>query len=152
MDTKYKFQCIITLGPGRNTTVNRVRISLDQNTWYDKSVSDRIGLSITEFLSPGNHRLVVDFLDKPDQDLDQSLKIHSLCINSVSDSRFIWAGIYRPRYPNSWYYQQIEKGIILDDELTNIDYLGWPGTWTLDFTSPVFTWIHQIQSLGWIYD
>ena len=51
-----------------------------------------------------------------------------------------------------WYYQQIEKGIILDDELTNIDYLGWPGTWTLDFTSPVFTWIHQIQSLGWIYD
>lgn len=152
MDIKYKFQCTIGLSPGRDTPVDQVKISLDQDLWYDGPILEPIELSVMEFLSPGIHRLTVDFLHKSDPIVNPSLKIHSLSINSVTDPRFIWAGIYCPEYPRLWYDQQVEKGIILGTELTDTDYLEWPGTWRLDFTSPVFTWIHQMQGLGWIYD
>jgi hypothetical protein len=36
--------------------------------------------------------------------------------------------------------------------LKNHTYLSWNGKWTLTFDVPVFTWIHRVQNLGWIYD
>lgn len=31
-------------------------------------------------------------------------------------------------------------------------YIAWNGVWILNFTVPVYTWMHQTQNLGWIYD
>ena len=40
--------------------------------------------------------------------------------------------------------------------LTSIDpyenYVDWNGIWVLDFTVPVYTWLHKVLGLGWIYD
>ena len=30
-------------------------------------------------------------------------------------------------------------------------YLGWNGRWVLEFETPVFTWIHRLEDLGWLY-
>lgn len=35
---------------------------------------------------------------------------------------------------------------------TNATYLGWNGLWVLEFELPIFTWIHKLENLGWIYD
>jgi hypothetical protein len=29
--------------------------------------------------------------------------------------------------------------------------MGWNGRWELNFRVPIFTWIHQLENLGWIY-
>jgi len=34
----------------------------------------------------------------------------------------------------------------------NSNYLGWNGEWRLEFTTPIFTWLHKTQHLGWIYE
>lgn len=79
-----------------------------------------------------------------DGNRDTAIIIEDIRINGISDQKFIWAGIYRPAYP-AHYDPKVA-------ELTNIPYLGFNGTWKLDIPAPLFTWIHQIQGLGWIYD
>jgi hypothetical protein len=95
--------------------------------------------------------LAVELFGKSDLDPEQAVKITKLSFYGISDPRFIWRGEYRPCYPDLWAKQQQDQGIELLPVLTNTDYLGWNGTWCLKFDVPIFTWIHQVQDLGWIY-
>lgn len=36
-------------------------------------------------------------------------------------------------------------------EYTKPSYLGWNGMWKFQFEIPIFTWIHKLEGLGWIY-
>jgi hypothetical protein len=96
----------------------------------------------------------IELLNKTDKDtvpelgLDKALKIQNIGFFGISDPRFVWLGEYRPVYPEPWHSQQITKPPKI---LRNVDYIGWPGVWTLKFNVPVFTWIHQVQGHGWLY-
>ena len=91
--------------------------------------------------------LRVSLLNKSDNDPTTAVIIQELCINGISDPKFVWAGTYYPDYPKVWAKQQRD----LDLAITNTNYLGWNGTWNLDITIPAFTWMHQTLNLGWIY-
>jgi hypothetical protein len=95
--------------------------------------------------------LEVELFDKSDLDAEQAVQITKLSFYGISDPRFVWRGEYRPCYPELWAKQQHDQGIELPQVLTNTNYLGWNGTWCLKFDVPIFTWIHQVQDLGWIY-
>lgn len=90
----------------------------------------------------------VDLVHKSDQDQHQAVIIDNIKFFGISDPRFVWLGQYTPDYPKIWFSQQHPTPA---RQLTNTDYLGWNGTWKLDFAVPVFTWIHQVQNLGWIH-
>ena len=92
--------------------------------------------------------LEIVFMNKPDTDPDMAVIINSIEFFGISDPRFVWAGVYTPQYPEPWFSEQKEKPPVC---LTNQNYLGWNGKWRLDFSVPVFTWIHQTLNLGWIY-
>ena len=81
---------------------------------------------------------------KMDEGLDMSVEIASVSFEGMTLDRFKWAGEYYPEYP-AW---------ITDGEqvIKQITYLGWNGRWVINFTTPIFTWIHQIENLGWIYN
>lgn len=132
--------------------------------WFHKFPTGRIGVNgnLTEFIlkeptwfhfkldQPRDSKitLTVEYygkgiLDTKDN-LDTSIVIEEVKLNDLSDPCFVWAGIYYPNYPD-YYKNKIPK-------LTNINYLGWNGTWHLELTVPIYTWIHKIQNLGWIYD
>jgi hypothetical protein len=83
------------------------------------------------------------------QNLDKAIVIEWIRFFGIQDPKFVWQGRYRPVYPEPWYSQQVTPPSV---ELSNICYLGWNGTWRLDFDVPIFTWIHQVQNHGWIYD
>ena len=83
----------------------------------------------------------------PSQGLDKAVIVESISFFDITDPQFVWAGEYRPCYPEPWASQQTN----LETVLKNHNYLGWNGKWTLTFDVPVFTWIHKIQNLGWIY-
>jgi hypothetical protein len=153
MTTTYPVKLSITLKPIWHQYPPRVRIGLDQNlTEIDVQDTTTINFEVES-----NHSitLTVELLNKhdsdtvPEQGLDKAVIIESVSFFGIADPQFIWAGEYRPCYPEPWYSEQTVKPAPL---LKNHTYLCWNGKWTLTFEVPVFTWIHQIQDLGWIYD
>jgi hypothetical protein len=92
--------------------------------------------------------LEVVFVNKPASDADMAVIIDKIEFFGISDPKFVWAGIYTPDYPEPWYSQQIEKP---PAKLLQQNYMGWNGRWRLDFSVPVFTWMHKTLNLGWIY-
>ena len=123
---------------GINNDIQRIILSENQTFHY-------------EFDTDKSVVLTVELLNKTDADtvngLDKAVIIESVSFFGISDPKFAWAGEYRPEYPEPWASQQHE----LKSLLKSHTYLSWNGKWTLTFTVPVFTWIHQIQDLGWIY-
>lgn len=109
------------------------------------------------FQAQGQQTLAIDFYNKtdsdsqPDRGLDKAVIIQSISFFGITDPRFIWVGHYQPQYPEPWASQQRAQGLVLDPVLTNVDRMGWNGRWWLDFDLPIFTWIHNLQNLGWIY-
>jgi hypothetical protein len=130
----------------------RVLVCLDEHKVWDGPISHTRIFRLSRQLLWGSHSLTIELVDKSDLDSAQAIKINDLTIGDISSPRFVLRGYYRPRSPEPWATQQREKGTILQPEISNTDYLGWNGIWRLDFTAPVFTWIHQVEDLGWIYE
>lgn len=102
-----------------------------------------------EFNTDSNiETLLIEHSQKTATDPDTAVIIDSISFFGIRDPKFIWKGIYFPNYPEPWASQQLTP---LPVEITGQTYLGWNGTYRLDFDVPVFTWIHQVQNLGWIY-
>lgn len=126
----------ILIGVNGNSSV----ISVSEDTWFNYNYKT----------SDSNGKLHIEFFGKSDSDTivetnqDKAIIIEQIKLNGIHRPSFVWQGEYRPNYP-----------IHLKNEpevLRAHTYLGWNGIWTLDFTIPVFTWIHKIENLGWIYD
>jgi len=100
----------------------------------------------------GPGKLQVDFFGKSIDDTniytgqDTAIIIKEITLNGISDPRFVWAGIYYPIYPDWIDHSE------LTPTLSPHTYLGWNGSWILNFKLPIFTWIHKINGMGWIYD
>lgn len=118
---------------------------------------DRTTTISFDFCGQGPQVLSVDLLNKTDRDtrldlgLDKAVVIEKISFFGITDPRFIWAGRYRPIYPEPWASQQRALGQDPPQILGDQDRLSWNGHWWLDFDLPVFTWIHHVQNLGWIY-
>jgi hypothetical protein len=102
-----------------------------------------------DFFANTQSSIVVTHRNKSSDDPLTAVIIKNVSFFRISDPRFVWQAQYRPEYPEPWASNQPNK---LNEVLCQHTYLGWNGTWTLDFEVPVFTWIHKIQNLGWIYD
>ena len=104
-------------------------------------------------LSKGNHNIWFDFTNKDYLDsqlengLDMAVEIVSVTIEGMTLDRFRWAGEYRPIYPEPWASTQHD----LLPNIKSATYMGWNGRWNLPFTTPIFTWIHRLENLGWLY-
>tara|TARA_B110000977_G_scaffold198822_1_gene284595 strand:+ start:187 stop:663 length:477 start_codon:yes stop_codon:yes gene_type:complete len=113
---------------------------------------------IDKNLASGDHCLEIYFTNKTDGDtipekkLDKAVLIDFVKFEDMDVDRTKWAGIYEPDYPNIWYSEQVKQGSTPDKFLKNSTYLGWNGVWRLTFQSPVYTWIHKLENLGWIYN
>jgi hypothetical protein len=101
-----------------------------------------------EFESTGSCELTIELIDKTAQ---EAVVIESISFFDIEDPKFVWAGVYTPEYPEPWATEQRDQGVVLKPHLCPHTYLGWNGKWTLTFDLPVFTWIHRVQNLGWIY-
>jgi hypothetical protein len=126
-------------------------VSIDDLVIYQDVVKKSFCLCYDQHLTPGNHKLKIDHKNKSCQDSSTALIIKSLEFNSLGSPKFIWAGKYYPDYPEPWATEQRNAGSILEPELAQISHLGWNGTWILEFSAPIFTWIHHVEDMGWIH-
>lgn len=156
MDTKlYHLRTNLWLMPLPYNGDPEVRVMFHNKLIYSGLLSDSKVFAIDEQLPPGDYQWSVEFLNKFNTDTDinagkdKSVIVNQVTFNNITDPKFAWAGEYCPDYPEPWYSEQQVKP---ETTLKSCTYLGWNGKWTLTFSMPVFTWIHKIQDLGWIYD
>lgn len=97
----------------------------------------------------GRHRFVLNFANKTNTTPDMAVEIAAVTVEGITVDRFKWAGVYYPDYPEPWASEQTAP---LLPTLLSSTYLGWNGQWELEFSVPVFRWIHTTEHLGWIYD
>ena len=135
----------ITLTPKFNSLPPKVIVAVPGTTLHQElKEPTRIELDFDNSVG----WLEVVFSNKPDNNPDMAVIIDQVEFFGISDPKFAWAGIYTPQYPEPWYSQQTP---LPAKELAQQTYLGWNGCWRLDFSVPVFTWMHQTLNLGWIY-
>ena len=157
MDTNlYHLWAKIHLTPTAYNGDPEIKISFNDNIIYCGLLSESRVFEINDYLPDNEYRLSIELLNKhaindtnTTTGISKAVNIDRIIFNNIEDNRFIWAGEYCPEYPEPWYSEQTVKP---DSLLKNHTYLSWNGKWTLTFTVPVFTWIHQLQNLGWIYD
>lgn len=99
-------------------------------------------------LSEGPSTFFVEFNNKTNNTPDMAVEIQSVTIEGMTLDRFKWASKYYPIYPEPWASQQTDT---LPEYQSSATYMGWNGRWELNFEVPIFTWIHQLEALGWIY-
>ena len=98
---------------------------------------------VFEFTAGDSSSLTVEHYNKDSADLDTAVEIVNVDFFGITDPRFVWAGVYYPDYPEHYPNKT--------SPLPGHGYLGWNGVYRLEFSVPVFTWIHQVQNLGWLY-
>lgn len=143
MTTTYPVKLSVTLRP---VDLPNVRIGVNGNLF--PIVLDQTNTMHFEFESADTSNLTVELVDKTAQ---EAVVIENVSFFDITDPRFAWAGVYEPNYPEPWATNQKNQGVVLKPQLCPHTYLGWPGKWTLTFDVPVFTWVHKVQNLGWIY-
>jgi len=148
----YKIEIKFDLTPNSVGAAPLSKVMVGTELMWDGPLPRSKTFEFTKFLHKGLHSLEIELYHKPDIDPHQNLQISNLSFGQIHSPRFVWQGVYQPRYPEPWASQQLAQGIQLQSQLHNTDYLGWNGVWRLGFSVPIFTWIHKIENLGWIYD
>jgi hypothetical protein len=155
MATKlYRTQAEICLIPQWHLDPPQIQVQLDKVVLFQDKIKDLTKIQFDQDLTPGDHQLQILFTNKTEQDtnltlgLDKAVIIDHIVFNKIHSPKFVWQGIYRPDYPEPWFSEQKTPPAA---ELNYHNYLGWNGQWTLTFRAPIFTWIHQVENLGWIY-
>ena len=158
MDTKlYKLRAELWLTPKYHelATPPVIDVVFNNTTLFSGELLETTCISIDQMLPASVHQLDIHFNNKTDADtidgVDKAVIIDRIVFNDIESPKFAWAGIYRPNYPQAWAAEQQSLGNQLTPELQYYTYMGWNGTWSLEFATPIFTWIHKIESHGWIY-
>lgn len=143
MATKYPVEAKITLRP-----VGQPWIRVSIGDWKKECCLETTTDFEFEFEADSDVCLSVEHFDKHNNDISTAVEIVDISFYGISDPKFLWAGTYYPTYPEPWYSQQETKPA---DALPACTYLGWNGVYRLEFSVPVFSWMHKVLDLGWIY-
>lgn len=101
-------------------------------------------------LDPGPHSLIVEFVNKKDEDcipnqgLDKTIGIGQVRFDGLTSPNFNYMAEYYPIYPEPWYSEQDPKPDPVHKAAT---LMGWNGRWKLDFNAPVFFWTSKVGNI-----
>jgi hypothetical protein len=84
----------------------------------------------------GPIQLTVEHRDRDPSDGVTAVVVKSVKINDIESDKIACHGIY---YPTGM-------------PARRTSYVDFNGVWILDFNVPVYTWLHEVLGLGWIYD
>ena len=154
MDTKkYQTEIEVDIVPTYHSSVPEIVWGIDHAV--DRTqLSQPTTLKFNQLLTAGPHSVIIDFVNKQDADcvphlgLDKYITIGDIRINSIHLPRFNWLATYEPVFPEPWLSQQNPRPNPVQAGET---HLGWNGRWQLKFNASVFSWIHQIENMGWVW-
>jgi hypothetical protein len=120
----------------------KCRITVDDQT--QELIVDRESWVHISCQGQGTRTLLIEHYGKTDADPTTALIVEQIRFNEITSPRFVYQGTYYPTYPKHLLGSA--------DVLYHQNYLSWNGVWRLEFTLPIYTWIHKTLDLGWIYD
>lgn len=147
---KYSTDVEVTLSPVNSSNPPEVTVSLFDQT-VTLVVTEEVTILFTAELDDCTKKLVIGFYGKSNSDTGENEKaviIKEIRLNGILTEKAIELSNYTPVYPEPWLSEQASPP---KKVLAGVDYLGWNGTWEIEFSIPVFTWIHQVEHLGWIH-
>jgi hypothetical protein len=148
MVTKYSTRIKVLIEPVWFKNIPSIEIGVNGN-YQTAAISEDTWFEFELVLPRSTCQLEVRYTNKQLEDTDvitgkdTAVIIKEIIINDIKSPKFVWQGVYYPIYPTH------VRG---ESKLTPHTYLGWNGTWKLDIEVPVYTWIHKVENLGWIYD
>jgi len=125
----------------------RICLRVDDRIIFDGPLTERRQFDIQHDFDHDVHAMSIEMINGD----EHMLEIERISFEGISTDRMIWAGIYAPEYPKLWAAEQQQLGIELEETVSGYTLFGWDGRWQLNFTTPIFTWIHRLENLGWIY-
>lgn len=149
----YQTDIAIAVSPTYHSTCPEILYGIDHDLVL-RSLTEPCVLHFNQLLTAGSHSVIIDFVNKsdsdcvPDQGLDKYITIGDITVNGISLPRFNWLATYEPVFPEPWYSQQNPRP---NPVQTGETHLGWNGRWQLKFSAPVFSWIHQLENMGWVW-
>ncbi len=103
----------------------------------------------------GVHNISLELLNKKDSDCvdgkDKAVIIDKILFFGIDSGQVLYKSTYVPMYSEEYIKSSLDDGVELDSVLESCNYLGWNGVWEVQFTAPIFTWLHNIENLGWVY-
>jgi hypothetical protein len=140
---------------GTGEKLPEFKISVGGTEYVHSTLSVNHAVEYFEFdaeIIEGAHSLDIAFLNKKVQDTrldidgniveDLLLNIDSIEIDEIDIGNLKWtASVYTPLYPESYKQHVLSAGQQISNEVKNCVNLGWNGTWSLPFTSPVYIWL-----------
>jgi hypothetical protein len=140
---------------GTGEKLPEFKISVGGTEYVHSTLSVTHAVEYFEFnaeIIEGAHSLDIAFLNKKVQDTrldidgniveDLLLNIDSIEIDEIDIGNLKWtASVYTPLYPESYKQHVLSAGQQISNEVKNCVNLGWNGTWSLPFTSPVYIWL-----------
>lgn len=84
----------------------------------------------------GPEQLTVTHRNRKNSDGITAVMVKSIKFNDIESPKIVYQGIYYP----------------VGKESRRTDYIDFNGVWVLDFTVPIYTWLHEVLGLGWIYN
>lgn len=134
---------------GHGTIKPTVRYGINETVINNITLSDQDTiLSLNLDLAEGCQKFYIEFYGKDDSMQDTAVEIKSVSFENLTLDRFKWSSKYYPVYPQPWASQQKDP---LPEFQSSATYMGWNGRWVLEFETPIFTWIHKLENLGWIF-
>jgi hypothetical protein len=138
MATEYPVKIRVTLEP-----VGEPWVSVDADGWGRvQQLTETTDFDL-EFEVCNCCCLKIEHFKKAENDHDTAVIIKQISFFGIGDPKFIWAGVYYPDYPEHYPDKT--------SPLPGHGHLGWNGVYQLEFSVPVFTWIHQTLDMGWLY-
>lgn len=150
MDTVFDLETEINIKPIYWRSIPIINYGIDNKLIQTLSLTTSTKIYINEQLSLDNHFIWLEFVNKDyndcqlDKNLDMAVQIESVTIEGMTLDRLKWAGNYYPEYPADY----PNKKTVIE----SATYLGWNGKWVLPFSIPIFSWIHKLENLGWLYE
>ena len=136
----------IQLTPIFHRELPYINVSIDDDTIFSGLLKETTVFVYNNMLSSINeHTISIEFLNKKNTDcdlineLDKAISIEKIRFYGISSEYSLNNSVYYPRHA------------IKDDGIRSCRYMGWNGIWTTVFHVPVFSWIHKVEHLGWIY-
>ena len=142
MDTKFSIELIPHGSP-------IITYGLDQAVGKTLELTVPVKLEFDVDVAQGTHKFFLEFRNKTNHTPEMAIEIQQVSFEDIATDRMKWAGLYYPDYPEPWASQQTAP---LESVIKSSTFLGWNGRWELEFSVPIFTWIHKLENLGWIYE
>jgi hypothetical protein len=144
MATKLEFS--VAVGPvGHGESWPEYYVTLDERILDFGTLTKPKQIDFNVDLEDGVHTINVGLKNKVDTD---TIVVGGTIVN---DKAVIVTGISIEGYELDDFMHRATYFPIGRDSLKS-NYLGWNGEWTLEITTPIFTWIHETQQLGWVYE